>query len=244
MLRQWIGGLQQWRQRQRSAAKFRRRQAWSQGLSVAETFDKIYAEGKWGRARNGAPFYSGDGSSAAMSRGYEDRVVDLISADASLGTWVDIGCGDFQVASRILARLDRPIGYTGVDVAGNVIGWHRDVHARPGVAFAQCNAVDEDPPRADLVTIRQVLQHLSNGEIARILERVRRLYRVAVITESLPVRFVAANLDIAHGIAVRIPLGSGVYIDEPPFGLSVAVAFDSPYSEKEFLRTSVVRLAA
>ena len=58
---------------------------------------------------------------------------------------------------------------------------------------------------------------------------------------ALPTTFVAPNLDIAHGIAVRLPLGSGVYIDAPPFSLTVTETVDSAYSEKEFLRTSVVR---
>jgi hypothetical protein len=112
------------------------------------------------------------------------------------------------------------------------------------VSFVTCNAAESDPPGADLVTIRQVLQHLSNADIARILERIRRLYRAAIITESLPTRPLAPNLDIRHGIAVRIPLGSGVYVDEPPFSLTVSQASDSPYSEVEFMRTSIVRFAS
>lgn len=221
--------------------KFRRRQAFSEGLTVDQTFEKVYTQNKWGRDKGGARFYSGDGSTAEMSAAYEDYLVGLVNGDPSIKTWVDIGCGDFQVADRVLKRLDRDITYIGVDVAQSLIEWNQQEHSRENVSFIQCNAAAADPPAGDLVTIRQVLQHLSNDDISRILERIKRLFGTAVITESLPVRFEAHNLDIRHGIAVRIPLGSGVYIDEPPFSLAVAEAFDSPYSEKEFIRTSLIR---
>lgn len=239
----WIAAIRTWRLERRRARKFRKRQAWSSGLGIEDTFDKIYTERKWGRAPDGARFYSGDGSQPAKSAAYEARVVAFLDAHPELSTLVDIGCGDFQVSSRILARLARPIEYTGCDVARNVVEHNAAGHAAPNIRFMHVNAVDADPPAGDVVTIRQVLQHLSNAQIKRVLDRLAGLYRVAIITESLPTTFVAANLDIAHGIAVRIPLGSGVYVDQPPFGLQVAETFDSPYSEKEFLRTSVVWFA-
>ncbi|NJO33650.1 MAG: hypothetical protein HC869_11410 [Rhodospirillales bacterium] len=86
-----------------------------------------------------------------------------------------------------------------------------------------------------------MLQHLSNADVQRVLERIKRLCRVAIIAESLPTRPVAPNIDIGHGIAVRIHVGSGVYIEQSPFSLNVVHAVDSPYSEKEFVRTSVVK---
>ncbi len=235
-----IESLKAWRQQRRRARKFNKRQAWSRGLSVEATFDKIYTEGKWGRAPDGSQFHSGDGSLPAKSARYEALVVSLLDAHRELNTLVDIGCGDFQVSRRILARLQRPLDYTGCDVARSVIEHNRARHANSNVRFVQVNAVDADPPAGDVVTIRQVLQHLSNAQIAAVLERLARLYKVAIITELLPTRFAAANLDIAHGIAVRIPLGSGVYVDQPPYSLAVAEVQDSPYSDKEFLRTSIV----
>jgi SAM-dependent methyltransferase len=240
----WIARVKAWRQARRRARKFARRQKWSEGLSVSETFEKIYAENKWGRAVNGSRFYSGNGSQPEKSRTYEDLVVDFINGNDDIRSWVDIGCGDFQVAGRILERLARPVTYVGCDVASNLVSHNSAKFGAPRVSFVTCNAAESDPPGADLVTIRQVLQHLSNADIARILERIRRLYRAAIITESLPTRPLAPNLDIRHGIAVRIPLGSGVYVDEPPFSLTVSQASDSPYSEVEFMRTSIVRFAS
>ncbi|NJO33651.1 MAG: hypothetical protein HC869_11415 [Rhodospirillales bacterium] len=116
-LRDFFEKAQEWRLERRRASTFARRQACSAGLTVPETFEKIYAENKWGRAKNGARFYSGDGSLPKHSRAYEDFVVAIIEADGSISTWVDIGCGDFQVASRVLDRISRPIRYVGCDTA-------------------------------------------------------------------------------------------------------------------------------
>lgn len=243
---EWIKRLQKWRREQRTARKFRKRQAWSEGLTVSETFEKIYANNKWGKAKNGSLFYSGDGSSVDKSFQYEKFVVDFLMSEPTITSWVDIGCGDFQVSDRILravtanGRNERALEYIGVDVASNVIEWHQEHHVRQGVSFEVCNAVESDPRAGDLVTVRQVLQHLCNDDIVRILGRLARLYRVAIISESLPVHFQAYNLDIRHGIAIRIPLGSGVYLDQPPFSMKVASFIDRPYSEKEIIRTSVL----
>lgn len=240
MLFRWIEALKAARLERRRARKFAKRQAWSQGLSVEETFDKIYTDNKWGRARDGSAFYSGDGSTAEKSAGYETMVASFLNEHPELSSLTDVGCGDFQVSRRILSRLNQPVTYTGCDVAQTIVDHNSKQYARDGVRFVKVNAADADPPPADVVTIRQVLQHLSNAQIKDILARLPRLYKVAIITESLPVRFVAPNLDIRHGIAVRIPLGSGVYIDQPPYKLAVSETLDSPYSEKEFLRTSIV----
>ncbi len=243
---EWVERLQKWRRERRTARKFRKRQAWSQGLTVSETFEKIYANNKWGKSQSGALFYSGDGSAEDKSSEYERYVVDFLRSDPSISRWVDIGCGDFQVSDRILkaatanGQSERTLEYVGVDVARNLIEWHQEHHVREGVSFEVCNAVENDPPAGDLVTVRQVLQHLSNDDIMRILERLARLYRVAIISESLPIRFQAYNLDIRHGIAIRIPLGSGVYLDQPPFSMKVTSFVDRPYSEKEIIRTSVI----
>ena len=238
----WLETLKAWRQERRRARKFRERQEWSKGLDVEQTFEKIYTERKWGRSPSGSPFYSGDGSRPDKSSAYEAYVADFLNAHPELRSLVDIGCGDFQVADRILRRLKRPVDYTGCDVARSLVEHNAATHVRPGVRFLHVNAVDADPPAADVVSIRQVLQHLSNAQVAAVLARLKRLYKVAIITESLPTKLVTPNLDISHGIAVRIPLGSGVYIDLPPFGLTAADALETPYSEKEYLRTSLVWL--
>ena len=66
--------------------------------------------------------------------------------------------------------------------------------------------------------MRQVFQHLSNDLILRALPRLAA-YRWVVITEHhpSPERLRKKNVDITHGLDIRIDDGSGVYLDEAPF---------------------------
>jgi len=240
----WLLQQKQQRKARRRLAKFERAQAWSQARSIQQAFEDIYAGNEWGASREGLRFSSGNGSRAEFSAPYEDFVVAFLDRHRELRRIVDIGCGDFQVSSRILARLDRPVTYTGCDIVRDLISYHHAHHRAEGVEFRALNAVEEDPPSGDAVFLRQILQHLSNAQIAAILSRVRRLYRVAIVTESMPAVLKAPNLDICHGIATRIPLGSGVYIEKAPFDMEISESFEVPHSPDELIRTSVVWLDA
>jgi SAM-dependent methyltransferase len=236
--------VSRWRKERRRLRRAAERLAWQHGLSTQETFEKIYAERVWGAPSDGVKFYSGDGSSPAASAAYEGFVVDVLRRYPHLSSMVDIGCGDFQVSARILNAASRPVDYTGCDIARTVIAENEARHARPGVRFAVCNAIETDPPKGDIVIIRQVLQHLSNADITSILERLRRCYQAAIITEAQPTAMIAPNLDIVSGAETRLPLGSGVYIDRPPFNLVETEHLATVTTKIEVRRTSLVWFSA
>src|SRR5262249_6315737 len=76
-------------------------------------------------------------------------------------------------------------------------------------------------PDADLCLIRQVMQHLSNREISRLLKKTRK-YAYVIVAEHQSEIDVTPNIDIQHGHATRVDLhGSGVYLDKPPFSVPV-----------------------
>jgi len=207
-----------------------------------EIFDLIYAEGKWGRSPNGSRFYSGRGSLPEFTAAYEELVIDLVVGNPEIYTIIDLGCGDFQVANRILnglGRRSRTVRYVGCDIARTVIAHNRTENARPGVTFVQANIVEGDLPPGDVALVRQVLQHLTNDDIAKALKNIQATYPVAIVTESLPKKRTAPNVDIVRGIATRVPLGSGVYLDEPPFTVPIGTTLDVDYSDEEFIRSSV-----
>lgn len=83
-------------------------------------------------------------------------------------------------------------------------------------------AREDELPEGDVVFIREVLQHLSNDQIAQLVKKLGKKYKWAVITEALPLEdgFVA-NQDIETGEEIRMALdsGSGVVLEEQPFGL-------------------------
>jgi SAM-dependent methyltransferase len=133
---------------------------------------------------------------------------------------VDVGCGDFQVSQRILARLPDTVRYTGLDVSQVVIERNNDLFARDGIAFVRCDAALDELPSGDLVLIREVLQHLSNSDIIKILRKVRQFPHV-IISNTRKKGAARRNMDIASGASARAVLGSGLWLDLPPFNCHV-----------------------
>jgi SAM-dependent methyltransferase len=180
---------------------------------ASEVFSEVYERGQWG----GAAFHSGTGSRGGAAAVYSSYIAQLIRASRA-HTVVDVGCGDFHVAAGF---ADVASLYIGVDIVPAVVHRNRERHGRPGVEFALLDAAREDLPSGDLCLLRQVLQHLSNAQVAAILERCRR-YPLVVITEHWPdPRFAGrANVDKPHGPDTRLDSGSWVDLTQPPFGLS------------------------
>ena len=90
--------------------------------------------------------------------------------------------------------------------------------------------VEDKLPEGDLCLIRQVLQHLSNDDILKVLGKLKQ-YKYALITEHVTVKDKAAviNADIHTGHRTRNALLSGVYLDEPPFSMNCEVILRTPY---------------
>ena len=199
-------------------------------LSVSETFQTIYSKKVWGD--NGEPFCSGSGSYGPASEQYCEDVVKYIK-DNAVRNVVDLGCGDYAVGKRIVEGSG--ISYTGIDVVLELIEYHRKTVHDHRVSFL-CADITKDPlPHADLYLIRQVLQHLSNSEIAKVLANIGD-NTPALITEDVPSNPMWFNVDKPHGPNVRY-CGSGVYIDRAPFSKPVLEMWNVPLANKTQLRT-------
>ena len=96
------------------------------------------------------------------------------------------------------------------------------VHGNQTTRFLAADVTRDAPPEGDVCFVRQILQHLSNDEIAAILSKLQG-FRWVFITEHQPSPHaaVAPNIDKVHGEDVRVAYGSGVYLDLPPFDLPV-----------------------
>ena len=180
----------------------------------AETFTEIYENNIWGG--NKGEFYSGSGSDDNVADAYVKTVSQLIERFRPAAV-VDLGCGDFRVASRFI----RPeFKYIGVDVVPTLISQHSEQFANSHTEFRLLDISNDELPDGEMCLIRQVLQHLSNGEIKRILEKCSK-YRFLVITEHYPPsdREFIPNIDMHRGAHIRLNQNSAVCVDLPPFNL-------------------------
>lgn len=217
--------------------------------STESVFTEIYQKGIWGSRDN---LYSGTGSRGTAADQYVSTVTQFIKANG-VSSVVDLGCGDFVIGHRIAEACDR---YTGVDIVKLVVDDNNRRHGSDKVSFLHLNIIEDELPDADLCLVRQVLQHLSNTQIQRILTKLRK-YRFVIITEHYPApaEFKRPNLDKAHGSGTRVTMGSAVCLDQPPFevgpldlllevsGRSAGdqTGIDDPYSRGS-IRTFLVHL--
>ncbi len=190
--------------------------------ATSEVFSEIYKNNIWGGEDH--VLFSGPGSRGVLAEQYADKINEFIKANNVLSV-VDVGCGDFHVGSGLKCE-----DYTGIDVVPDLISHNQATFGTPGRRFLCLDVAGSEPlPSADLVLIRQVLQHLSNAQIETILRKLAP-FKYVIVTEHQPSAsdFRVANLDHVHGSSTRLLRGSGVYLDKPPFGRSVELLLECP----------------
>lgn len=194
----------------------RRRERRLSRLSVQEAFDEVYRKGMWRQGNSS----SGLGSEGLMAERYVELVEEYTSKH-KLGTVVDAGCGDFSIGSRLAQNFER---YMAFDVSQFIIETNKRRYAdfrRKNVTFDVADMTSEAFPQADLVLIRQVLQHLTNAQIERVLKNLEASdWRRVLITEDVydPRNNQLPNLDLpSHTVRTRVSLRSGVFVDKEPF---------------------------
>lgn len=189
-----------------------------QGLSTREIFEKIYDEGHWGKGQQpGARYFSGTGShDPAIVNTYVDAVGKFLKSLPQKPSALDIGCGDFNVGSKLRPYCAR---YTAGDIVSQVIEDNKIRYRDADVDFIVLNVIEERPPFADVFFVRQVLQHLSNAEIGRALQNIAGQYEHLIVTEHVPPGAFTSNVDKTTGRGIRIRHNSGIVLSEPPFSL-------------------------
>ena len=185
--------------------------------NVASVFEAIYHNNRWGG--QAGDFCSGGGSSdETITSQYISTIERLSDVEGFRGLrFLDLGCGDFRIGSRLVPLAGH---YTAADIVAPLIAHHQiQYHAMP-VDFQVVDMIDGPLPDADVCFIRQVFQHLSNSQIAKVLPKLAK-FRWVIITEHLPSNEHSAvpNLDKVHGTDIRLMRNSGVYLHLPPFSL-------------------------
>lgn len=208
--------------------------------TLQEVFEDIYSEGMWGRDEEGGSFNSGSGSSGEAASPYVDVVSHYVRQN-SVHTIVDLGCGDFRVGKAIAVATGTH--YTGVDITRSLIAHLNATEASSGIEFQCLNIVDDALPKGDLYLIRQVLQHLSNQQIAAILGKLQG--NEVIVTEHIPIGTgVKWNKDKVAGPDIRLYRNSGVFLEYPPFSLTLETLLEVPQpfnGVEAILRTSLIR---
>jgi hypothetical protein len=188
-------------------------------LSTQEIFSKIYEKGLWGKSENPElRYYSGSGShDKNITTVYLDNVSAFLKGLPTMPNVVDLGCGDFSVGSQIRSYCNK---YVACDIVPQLIEYNKTKYIDLNVDFRLLNLITDQLPVGDIIFIRQVLQHLSNKQIQKLIPKLYQNFSFLILTEHLPKsESFPPNLDQDTGPDIRIRYNSGIVITAPPFNL-------------------------
>lgn len=207
-------------------------------LSPREIFERIYASKAWGMG-HGSAFDSGSGSEDAFALAYVEAI-GVYVREHGVSSIVDLGCGDFRIGRHLVNSMN--VDYTGIDIVRPLIEHHTKEYADKRTRFLCLDIIADRLPSGDLYLIRQVLQHLSNAQIARILDKLAG--ERVVVTEHIPGGNARhPNRDKPAGPDIRLYFDSGVYLEYPPFNqqLETLLEVPAPFNGRDaVLRTSLL----
>jgi hypothetical protein len=192
-------------------------------LQHSAIFTSIYSKNIWGGEKKS--YYSGPGSHNEFINGYSETAAKFI-LDNKIEKIVEIGCGDFNVSKILLQNLDMAnynYSYVGYDVVEPLIMLNKTKHATSKIDFKCKNACNEKLAGGDLLIIRQVLQHLNNKSILKIVKKFIS-FKYILLTEHQPSNIyncIHPNIDKRTGASTRLQSCSGVYIEQAPFNCKI-----------------------
>jgi len=162
----------------------------------ARVFNKYYLTNAW---IGGG---SGSGSTPENTVAYREFLASFLR-QYEIRSVVDLGCGDWQF-SRLIDWTG--IDYLGIDVS-EVVLKNTKKFTTSNVHFANMDALSGDLPAADLLLVKDVIQHWSNSDIARFIPVLKR-YKFALITNTSHKNIKRINENIRPGACRPVDLSA------------------------------------
>lgn len=149
-------------------------------LTESQIFSNIYLYDIWGGG-------SGGGSSPENALPYMSMLKGVFLND-SIKTIVDLGCGDWQLMEKI--KVPRGKLYKGYDLVESVIEANKAKHAAENIHFFKIeNINDFINVKADLLVVKDVIQHWPNEQVKFFLQKVLPNFKYALITNDYEKNF-------------------------------------------------------
>ncbi len=177
-----------------------------------KVMEQIYDVNLWGS--NDSEFYSGFGShNPDLVEPYIKVLKTFLSSFNEPLTICDLGCGDFNIGKQLVKFSKQ---FIAIDIVPSLIAFNTKTFKAYNLKFACLDIAKDALPKADCVIIRQVLQHLSNAEVQKVVAKLAD-YKYVILTEHLPNGSFTPNIDIISGQGIRLKKQSGLDILQAPF---------------------------
>ena len=154
-----------------------------------EIFKRIYFKNKW----NDNYSYSGTGSNLEQTKNIIEKLPSFISK-YKIKSILDIPCGDFYW----MKELDfEGVNYLGADIVPELIQKNKEKFSINNIKFKTLDIINDPLPDADLIFCRDCLVHLSNKDIFKSLNNIRKSkFKFFITTNFISREF---NKDISTG---------------------------------------------
>lgn len=177
---------------------------------------QVYKMKLWGD--KGSDFYSGIGSHhPELVEPYIETVKSFLTSFEAPLIVCDLGCGDFNVGKELVEHSRK---FVAVDIVEELIERNRNMFKDGNLEFHCLDIASDELPSGDCALLRQVLQHLSNHEVKRVVSKLAA-YKYVILTEHLPEGEFTPNKEIISGQGIRLKKQSGVDLLAPPFNLKI-----------------------
>jgi hypothetical protein len=131
---------------------------------IKETFTKIYTDNLWASSES----KSGTGSELRNTKILRQELSVLLKK-YKIQSMLDIPCGDFNWMKEVdLSEVD----YVGADIVEKLIESNNIKYTNK--SFTTLNIVEDALPKVDLVFVRDCLGHLSNVNVLKALENIKK----------------------------------------------------------------------
>jgi hypothetical protein len=98
--------------------------------------------------------------------------------------------------------------------------YNKEKFQKENLEFHCLDIAKDELPITDCVLIRQVLQHLSNTEVAQVVDKLTK-FKYVILTEHLPKGDFVANKEIISGQGTRLKKQSGLNLLISPFNFKI-----------------------
>ena len=181
-----------------------------------DVMQQVYEMKLWGGAA--FDFYSGNGShDSQIIKPYLDDIISFLNSHDNSLIVCDLGCGDFNIGKHLTKYTRR---YIAIDIVEKLIDRNKTLFKENNLEFHCLDITEDELPKGDCIILRQVLQHLSNSEIQKIIKKLSP-YKYVILSEHIPTGNFIPNKDIIAGQGIRLKQNSGVNLLEPPINLKI-----------------------
>jgi len=166
---------------------------------LKDSFTDIYKTNSWGSPesipnRLNKIFYSGGGTDPENDK--DNKYINLVQSYVDredVKTVVEIGCGDWEVSSKINWST---VDYTGYDVVDDLIKYNNQNYSKSNIRFiCDTDVMSQNNLEADLIIIKDVIQHLPPKFCSDFVRTIPTKFKYNIITND----FSLSNVDIEFG---------------------------------------------